>query len=246
MGDMKKFLTAFVFLCLAINSVASSFNVGATMTGGVYTAIGIGDADGPKIIPSEGGYGGALSIDMYFPFVSDLKIRTGVMAEYRDYRSYKEIDDPVCLGELGCDKKLWDDDVILSLLYLEIPLFFRVAASDVVNLEGGPIVGFNMLSKFYGPYMDDFSEKWLDLSDYTNLVEVGFSVNLVLWMTEHVEMNFRIAYMITDVLDEDELGYDITSQTIKYQAALTYWFGINEKGKSSEPSVEGGSAPAIN
>lgn len=227
---MKNFFTKAMCLfgILAGCSFAEGFNIGATAIGGVYNMIGMSDADGPKLFPGEGGLGGAISIDAMIPFSGDLALRTGVMGEFRNFSGHRtEKKSPECEG---CKAEKWDDNVTVDLLYLEFPVLVRTHASPTVILEGGPVVGLNLLSQYYGPYKPGdeggkFNKDWIDLSDETNFVEVGFTANLVLQMNDNLEMCFRLAYMIFDVLDSDELGYKLSTQTFKFQGGFTYWFG---------------------
>ena len=220
------------FLCLwgllAGASYGENFNVGGTLLGGVYNMVGMGDANGPKYFPGEGGLGLALGIDFMIPFSADLSIHTGVMGEFRNFSGHKiEKKAPECEG---CKVQKWDDDVTVNLVYLEFPVLVRTHASPTVVLEGGPLLGLNLVSQYYGPYKPgdeggDFNKDWIDIGDLTNFVELGFSANLVLQMNDNVEMSLRLAYMFTDVLDSEELDYKLMTQTFKFQGGFTYWFG---------------------
>lgn len=211
--SISKIALAFCLLT-GIAAANDDFNVGVTAVGGVFNLIGLSESGGPRILPGEGGMGGTLSVDGMFPFFADMNLRAGLAAEYRDYRGTET---------LTLDGKEKTDDVIASLLYLEFPVLVRTHASPTVIVEGGPVVGLNVLAKYYGTHYSE-KPKWSDLKEVCSF-ELGFTANLVLQMTDNLEMTLRVSYMITDVLDEDEVGYDIPSQTFKFQAGFTYWFG---------------------
>lgn len=231
---MVRIVQVLTMSCLLVGlSYGSGLNVGASAVGGIFDLFGLDDAQGPKIVPSEGGMGGAISVDAMFPLVSDLSLHVGAALEFRDFRGHQTIS--MSLDCEGCKNETWDDDVVLDLLYLEIPVYFRTNASPTVVIEGGPVIGFNVLSKYYGPFNSD----WADLEE-TSLFEFGFTAGLALQMTDNLEMSLRASYIITDMMDDDELDYKLPSQTFKFMGGFTYWFGggLEPPKTQEEPSPD--------
>lgn len=182
---------------------AANIRWGVSVGGGLTSTVG----DSPEFVPSSAGYEGTFSVDGTYSILPDLSIRTAVGMDYRDFRASTRVAGP----EGGLE------DEILSLLYLEIPVYARFKPTENTIGEAGPVMAFNLLSKYY----DIYSEKWFDVES-ANLFQLGFSLGMGLVFSETVEMNMRFAYMFMNMFDKDDVG--CMSQMVKFQLGFSYWF----------------------
>lgn len=195
--------TISVVVLVSCCAFAANFRAGAAVGGGLTSTVG----DSPEFVPSSAGYEGSFSIDGAYAIIPDLSIRTAVGLSYRDFRASRRIAGP----EGGLE------DEVLSLLYLEVPVYARFKPTQNTVGEAGPVMAFNLLSKYY----DIYSEKWFDVKS-TNLFQLGFSLGMGLEFSESVELNLRFAYMFMNMFDKDDVG--CLSQMIKFQLGFSYWF----------------------
>ncbi len=108
-----------------------------------------------------------------------------------------------------------DDDDVLKLDYLTIPILAKYYVADALSIEAGPQIGFLLSAKVE----DDGDE--IDIKDDTKSIDIGLALGLGYKLDSGINFGARY-YFGSDINDIDEDPDKITNSV--FQVFVGYFF----------------------
>jgi hypothetical protein len=115
----------------------------------------------------------------------------------------------VLFSQQGLKEDLYDNqyEVKLKLGYINIPLMAKYYATDQLNLEIGPQLGFLTSADYYekdNEYDESYEE---DVKRYFKKTDVGINFGIGYQLKNGIGINARYNLGLTDIFDYNEYNY---------------------------------------